>query len=80
MTSAPAAYFLLSVLTASPGAHGTVTTSVETLDRLYPTMRECKATARDLAAIAKQRGDHETYRCDPGGPDIPTQMELAAGE
>lgn len=67
-----AAYFLVSIVGLTNGQ-----ITVETKDTKYPTELACVQAAVQAKPFLK---DTEIIRCDPGGPDIPTQMELESGE
>ena len=68
-----AAYYLVTIVAL---VNGQIT--VETKDTKFPTELACVKAAATAQLI---EGDAtKLYRCDPGGPDIPTQMELEAGE
>lgn len=68
----PALYYLISIVTLTGGA-----VSVETKDVKYSSEAVCTATAIRAQPFLEP---NQLIRCDIGGPDMPTQMELNAGE
>jgi len=67
-----ATYFLVTIVSLVSGH-----VEVETKDTKYPTEVDCLYAAMEAKPFL---ADNQLIRCDAGGPDIPTQMELESGE
>jgi hypothetical protein len=66
------AYYLITIVSLVSGH-----VEVETKPTQFPTEAECLYAAMEAKPFL---ADNQLVRCDPGGPDIPTQMELESGE
>lgn len=67
-----AAYFLVTIVSLVNGH-----VAVQTKDTKFPSEVACVKAATQAQPFLKNT---QIIRCDPGGPDIPTQMELHSGE